>query len=88
MRPLGFQFSVGGLFALTPWPIGQVVLHVNLQVVLDQIIGPLLLPPSYRVFLVYISSIFTEHQFGFMDTWILMVLDIPQGDPVLLSRHC
>jgi hypothetical protein len=36
MRLLGFQFSVGGLFALTPWPIRQaLVLQVSLQVVLD-----------------------------------------------------
>jgi hypothetical protein len=49
MRPLRFQFSVGGLFALTPWPIGHaLVLQVSLQFVLDQIIGPLLLPRSYR----------------------------------------
>jgi hypothetical protein len=49
MRPLGFQFSMGGLFALTPWPIERaLVLQVSLQVVLDQIIGPLLLPHSYR----------------------------------------
>jgi hypothetical protein len=45
MRP----FSVGGLYTLTPWPIGQaLVLQFSLQVVLDKIIGPFLLPHSYR----------------------------------------
>jgi hypothetical protein len=99
MRPLGFQFSVGGLYTLTPWPIGQaLVLQVSLQVFLDQLTGPLLLPHSYRGILVHISQ-FSEHHWYilqsyhrasvyFMDTKILMVLDIPQGDPVPLSRHC
>jgi hypothetical protein len=49
MRPLGFQFSMGGLYTLTPWPIGRdLVLQVSLQVFLNQLTGPFLLPHSYK----------------------------------------
>jgi hypothetical protein len=50
MRPLGLHFSVGGLYTLTPWPIGKsLVLQVILQVVLHQITEPfVILPHSYR----------------------------------------
>jgi hypothetical protein len=100
MRPLGLQFSVGGLYTLTPWPIGQaLVLQVRLQVVLHQLTRPLY--PSTQLqgyfWYTFLSSqsiigtsyrVLTGHQFDYMDTEILMVLDIPQGDPVPLSRHC
>jgi hypothetical protein len=101
MRPLGLQFSVGGLYTLTPWPIGQaLVLHVNLHVVLHQITRPFCHPSTQLqgyFWYTFLSSqsiigtsyrVITEHQFDYMDIKILMVLDIPQGDPVPLSRHC
>jgi hypothetical protein len=43
---------------------------------------------SYRRTFCTHSSVLIKHQFNYIDTKILMVLDIPQGDLVPLSRHC
>jgi hypothetical protein len=91
MRPLGFQFSVGGLYTLTPWPIGQaLVLQVSLQVFSSSAYrasspSTQLQGYSWYTFLQFSQGISLV---VCMDTKILMVLDIPQGDLVPLSRHC
>jgi hypothetical protein len=89
MQPLGFQFSMGGLYTLTPWPIRQASdYRAAYRLFLIIFYGLFSFHTFTGVFLVHIYSVFTEHEFGFMDTEILMVLKMPQGDPIPLSRHC
>jgi hypothetical protein len=97
MRPLVFQCFSGRCYIdLTPWPIGQaLVSQVSLQDFFVSLQGLLSFHTFtgvhfgtylFRASLVHLTE-FSQSSIV-IDTKIHMVLDIPQGDPVPLSRHC
>jgi hypothetical protein len=97
-----FQCSVGGFILIgLHGPLDRLWYHRSAyKIFLVNLQGLLFFHTVTGVFLVHIFSVFhraslvhiTEFSqtisLSFTNTEIHMVLDIPQGDPVPISRHC